>query len=162
MIPLPIVAEQPVGWRRRSAENAEGSNTDGSPSLDPSDPIPTGPALVAQFLDQQKTLSAVDRFSQWHRRSTASADFDVYCTEYTVHSTQHDTPRTEHEAQRTEYVARYRSLLPATPPAPGQQYAFEVDLDRCSGCKACVVACHTLNGLDENETWRDVGLLIGG
>jgi Fe-S-cluster-containing dehydrogenase component/DMSO reductase anchor subunit len=52
--------------------------------------------------------------------------------------------------------------LPATPPAPGQQYAFEVDLDRCSGCKACVVACHALNGLDENETWRDVGLLIGG
>ena len=59
-------------------------------------------------------------------------------------------------------VARYHSLLPATPPGPGQQYAFEVDLDRCSGCKACVVACHTLNGLDENETWRDVGLLVGG
>lgn len=56
----------------------------------------------------------------------------------------------------------YRSLLPATTPGPGQQYAFEVDLDRCSGCKACVVACHTLNGLDENETWRDVGLLVGG
>ncbi len=58
--------------------------------------------------------------------------------------------------------SRYHSLLPATPPGPGQQYAFEVDLDRCSGCKACVVACHTLNGLDETETWRDVGLLIGG
>jgi formate dehydrogenase iron-sulfur subunit len=56
----------------------------------------------------------------------------------------------------------YRSLLPATAPGVGQQYAFEVDLDRCSGCKACVVACHTLNGLDERETWRDVGLLIGG
>jgi Fe-S-cluster-containing dehydrogenase component/DMSO reductase anchor subunit len=56
----------------------------------------------------------------------------------------------------------YRALLPATTPGPGQQYAFEVDLDRCSGCKACVVACHTLNGLDDNETWRDVGLLIGG
>jgi formate dehydrogenase iron-sulfur subunit len=56
----------------------------------------------------------------------------------------------------------YRSLLPATAPGPGQQYAFEVDLDRCSGCKACVVACHTLNGLDQNETWRDVGLMIGG
>lgn len=56
----------------------------------------------------------------------------------------------------------YRNLLPATVPGPGQQYAFEVDLDRCSGCKACVVACHTLNGLDENETWRDVGLLVGG
>ncbi len=40
--------------------------------------------------------------------------------------------------------------------------AFEVDLDRCSGCKACVTACHSLNGLDDGETWRDVGLLVGG
>lgn len=56
----------------------------------------------------------------------------------------------------------YSQLLPASPPGPGQQYAFEVDLDRCSGCKACVTACHSLNGLDEHETWRDVGLLIGG
>lgn len=24
------------------------------------------------------------------------------------------------------------------------------------------MACHTLNGLDDNETWRDVGLLVGG
>lgn len=56
----------------------------------------------------------------------------------------------------------YSKLLPAAPPGEGQQYAFEVDLDRCSGCKACVTACHSLNGLDEQETWRDVGLLIGG
>lgn len=55
----------------------------------------------------------------------------------------------------------YRDLLPATPPAPGQQYAFEVDLDKCTGCKACVSACHSLNGLDDNETWRSVGLLVG-
>lgn len=54
---------------------------------------------------------------------------------------------------------RYRDLLPATPPGPGQQFAFEVDLDKCSGCKACVTACHSLNGLDENETWRSVGSL---
>ena len=67
-----------------------------------------------------------------------------------------------HTSRVLDDVAQYRSLLPATPPGPGQQYAFEVDLDRCSGCKACVVACHTLNGLDETETWRDVGLLIGG
>src|SRR3954465_10588414 len=54
----------------------------------------------------------------------------------------------------------YRDLLPATAPAPGQQYAFEVSLDRCTGCKACVSACHSLNGLDDDETWREVGLLI--
>lgn len=58
--------------------------------------------------------------------------------------------------------ARYRDLLPASPPGPGQQYAFEVDLDACTGCKACVTACHNLNGLDEGETWRAVGLLHGG
>lgn len=55
----------------------------------------------------------------------------------------------------------YVSLMPASPPGPGQQYAFEVDLDACSGCKACVVACHNRNGLDEGETWRQVGLLLG-
>jgi formate dehydrogenase iron-sulfur subunit len=54
----------------------------------------------------------------------------------------------------------YRDLLPATPPRPGEQYAFEVNLDQCSGCKACVSACHSLNGLDEHETWRSVGLLM--
>ena len=59
-------------------------------------------------------------------------------------------------------VRYYSRLLPAAPPQAGQQYAFEVDLDRCSGCKACVTACHSLNGLDERETWRDVGLLVGG
>jgi Fe-S-cluster-containing dehydrogenase component/DMSO reductase anchor subunit len=52
--------------------------------------------------------------------------------------------------------------LPATPPSDGDQYAFEVDLDRCSGCKSCVAACHSLNGLDEGESFRDVGLLVGG
>ena len=57
---------------------------------------------------------------------------------------------------------RYRELMPATAPGPGQQYAFSVDLDRCTGCKACVTACHSLNGLDAAETWRSVGLLHGG
>jgi Fe-S-cluster-containing dehydrogenase component/DMSO reductase anchor subunit len=55
---------------------------------------------------------------------------------------------------------RYRDLLPAAAPAPGQQYAFEVDLDKCSGCKACVTACHSLNGLDDDETWRSTGALV--
>jgi formate dehydrogenase iron-sulfur subunit len=96
--------------------------------------IPTdGLTLLWQLLDQQQQLSAVDQFSQFHFR-------------------REDSGR----------AAVYHSLMPASPPGPGQQYAFEVDLDRCSGCKACVTACHSLNGLDENETWRDVGLLVGG
>src|SRR6266511_3833987 len=55
--------------------------------------------------------------------------------------------------------SRYRAFIAAGAPAPGQQSAFEVDLDQCSGCKACVTACHSLNGLDEDETWRSVGQL---
>ena len=55
----------------------------------------------------------------------------------------------------------FRDLIPLTAPLPGEQYAFEVDLDSCSGCKACVAGCHSLNGLDEEETWRDIGVLIG-
>ena len=60
------------------------------------------------------------------------------------------------------YVSRrYSSLLPAKAPGPGEQYAFEVNLDACTGCKACVAACHSLNGLDEEESFRDVGMLLG-
>jgi Fe-S-cluster-containing dehydrogenase component/DMSO reductase anchor subunit len=55
----------------------------------------------------------------------------------------------------------YAELLPAAPPGPGQQYAFAVDLDACTGCKACVTACHSLNGLDDDESWRRVGTLRG-
>lgn len=92
-----------------------------------------GPALISRLLHEQRQLSAVEVFSRDHD--------------------QGDVPA----------LARYYSkLLPAAPPGPGQQYAFEVDLDRCSGCKACVTACHSLNGLDAGETWRDVGLLLGG
>lgn len=90
-------------------------------------------ALLHRLLDEQQQLTAVDAFAAAHERG--------------IH------PR------RAE---RYRALLPAREPGPGQQYAFEVDLDRCSGCKACVAACHALNGLDEHETWRAVGLLTGG
>jgi Fe-S-cluster-containing dehydrogenase component/DMSO reductase anchor subunit len=56
----------------------------------------------------------------------------------------------------------YRDLIPSGRPGSGQQYAFQVDLDACTGCKACVAACHSLNGLDEGEVWRSVGLLHGG
>ncbi|HCN28785.1 MAG TPA: molybdopterin oxidoreductase [Verrucomicrobiales bacterium] len=56
---------------------------------------------------------------------------------------------------------RFTHLIPLSKPNPGEQYAFQVNLDACTGCKACVAACHSLNGLDEDESWRDIGLLVG-
>ena len=68
-----------------------------------------------------------------------------------------------HEAgDLPDNAEHYRALLPTSAPAEGEQYAFAVDLDTCTGCKACVVACHSLNGLDEDESWRSVGLIQGG
>jgi Fe-S-cluster-containing dehydrogenase component/DMSO reductase anchor subunit len=89
--------------------------------------------LLQQYLAEQQELTAVERFSRLHDQDEVR--------------------------DRAQY---YRSLLPLSPPGPGQQYGFEVDLDRCSGCKACVTACHNLNGLEPGETWRVVGLLHGG
>ncbi|MDQ8203788.1 DmsC/YnfH family molybdoenzyme membrane anchor subunit [Pelagicoccus sp. SDUM812003] len=73
-----------------------------------------------------------------------------------------DTPvgRFAEEAESTG-APEHSDLIPLSAPKPGEQYAFKVNLDLCSGCKGCVTACHSLNGLDENETWRDVGLLLG-
>lgn len=51
--------------------------------------------------------------------------------------------------------------LPTAAPGVGEQYAFEVDLDSCTGCKACVSACNNLNGLDEGEQWRAVTTVHG-
>ncbi len=55
----------------------------------------------------------------------------------------------------------WSDLIPLTQPRPGEQYRFEVDMDACTGCKACVAACHSLNGLDEGESFRSVGTLYG-
>lgn len=57
---------------------------------------------------------------------------------------------------------RFETLIPTGLPGVGQQFAFAVDLDACTGCKACVTACHSLNGLEADETWRRVGLVEGG
>lgn len=89
--------------------------------------------LIESLLQEQHELTAVERFSQ-------------------VHETM-ESPAGE------KY---YRDLIPIRPPGAGEQYSFEVDLDACSGCQACVAACHNLNGLEENELWRKVGQLIGG
>lgn len=62
----------------------------------------------------------------------------------------------------TESGNRYRALIPTSRPQQSEQYAFEVDLDLCSGCGACVAACHQMNGLLPDELWRKTGTLIGG
>ncbi len=92
----------------------------------------TPPNLIDELLAEQRNLTAAERFAQHHADATSPTQ-----------------------------AKHYRDLIPLTAPGPGEQYAFEVDLDKCTGCKACVSACHSLNGLEENETWRDVGMLLG-
>jgi Fe-S-cluster-containing dehydrogenase component/DMSO reductase anchor subunit len=91
------------------------------------------PDLLATLLREQGSMTAVERFARKHDEGTLPAQ-----------------------------ARYYRDLIPLDRPRPGQQYAFEVNLDTCTGCKACVAACHSLNGLDETEIWRTVGLLHGG
>ena len=87
---------------------------------------------IDRYLLEQQTMTAVERFSS------------------------------HHDADALPVQAKYyRDLIPFDRPQAGQQYAFEVDLDSCSGCKACVTACHNLNGLDEGESFRTVGTLFG-
>ena len=71
----------------------------------------------------------------------------------------HAFDQIEHPISKIE---NFQSLISLTHPRPGEQYAFGVALDSYTSCKACVSACHALNGLDDDETWRDVGLLVGG
>ncbi len=89
--------------------------------------------LIDELLAEQQQLTAVERFSRKHDRHALPA--------------------------QSRY---YRDLIPLSKPMRGEQYAFAVDLDICTGCKACVSACHSLNGLDEDEIWRNIGLLHGG
>ena len=101
-------------------------------------------SLVSALLEEQQRMTAAEQFSQRHESTTQPL-----------------------------LSRQYQDLLPLSKPQPGEQYAFEVDLDSCSGCKSCVAACHNLNGLDglddgiegKNagaEQWRSVGLLHGG
>ena len=89
--------------------------------------------LIDALLDEQQRLTAVERFAQKHE--------------------QHALPAQERY---------YRELIPLNRPQLGEQYAFGVNLDTCTGCKACVSACHSLNGLEDEELWRTVGFLHGG
>jgi len=89
--------------------------------------------LIDELLAEQQRMTVVERFARQHDRGDVPAQ-----------------------------ARYYQDLIPSSRPGPGQQYAFAVDLDACTGCKACVSACHSLNGLEENEMWRSVGLLHGG
>ena len=89
--------------------------------------------LIDELLAEQQQLTAVERFARKHEDGALPAQ-----------------------------ARYYRDLIPLSKPQRGEQYAFAVDLDACTGCKACVSACHSLNGLDEDEIWRNVGVLHGG
>jgi formate dehydrogenase iron-sulfur subunit len=91
--------------------------------------------LIEDYLRRQGQTTAVERFAARHDADPSMGGRPVY-----------------------------RDLIPLERPLPGQQYAFQVDLDRCTGCQACVTGCHRMNGLDEAEaeTWRSVGVLRGG
>lgn len=88
--------------------------------------------LLKQYLREQADLSAVEIFSEKH--------------------SQTDKPLQE---------KFYRDLIPSEKLEAGEQYAFEVNLDTCTGCKACVASCHQFNGLNEKESWRKVAVNVG-
>lgn len=94
--------------------------------------LPGARTLIDDLLAEQQRLTPVERFAERHERGEVPAQ-----------------------------ARYYRELIPQSRPAAGQQYAFAVDLDVCTGCKACVSACHALNGLEEDEMWRNVGVVHG-
>ncbi len=53
-------------------------------------------------------------------------------------------------------------LIPERKPAPGEQYRFHFDMEKCIGCKCCVVACNQQNGNPADILWRRVGEVEGG
>ena len=135
-VSLGMDVEQLVGARGsdRGGRGRPGTG-DGVPVLGPDD-TPAADWLARAADGAAGGETAVDRFAQAHDEAVGSG--------------------------APAAGGRYSALMPATPPGEGRQYAFEVDLDACSGCKSCVAACHAMNGLEDDESWRDVGLLHGG
>jgi formate dehydrogenase iron-sulfur subunit len=52
--------------------------------------------------------------------------------------------------------------MPSRAPGPGEQYRFHFDMQRCIGCKSCVVACNEQNGNPAAINWRRVVEIEGG
>lgn len=53
-------------------------------------------------------------------------------------------------------------LIPARPPAAGEQYRFHFDMSKCIGCRCCEVACAEQNANPVERNWRRVGEIEGG
>jgi formate dehydrogenase iron-sulfur subunit len=90
------------------------------------------PNLIENYLKEQQNVNAVDIFSKKHENS-----------EFPKHQ------------------KFYQDLIPKRSAQEGEQFAFQVDLDTCTGCKACVAGCHSMNGLSEDEAWRKTGTIQG-
>jgi formate dehydrogenase iron-sulfur subunit len=127
------------GVTARHGGSTCGSGSCGSgPGARPSASVEHMPTPIDVLLGRQHELTAVERFA-------AHADHGLA------------------GAPGSPAGARWwQDRLPAHTPGPGQQYGFRVDLDLCTGCKACVTACHNLNGLEDDESWRRVGTLHSG
>ncbi|MBL8241175.1 MAG: dimethyl sulfoxide reductase anchor subunit [Bryobacterales bacterium] len=54
------------------------------------------------------------------------------------------------------------ALTPSRLPEAGEQYRFHFDVEKCIGCKCCVVACNEQNGNPAAINWRRVGEIEGG
>lgn len=56
----------------------------------------------------------------------------------------------------------HTTLIPQRELAEGEQYRFHFDMQKCIGCKCCVVACNEQNGNPAAINWRRVGEVEGG
>ena len=79
--------------------------------------------LLDQLLEEQQTVAPAEKFAQMH------------------------------EDEILGNTEQYRELIPLSKPSKNEQYAFQVNIDQCTGCKGCVTACHSLNGLDKEEAF---------
>lgn len=72
-------------------------------------------------------------------------------------------PVTRHEP--TEHKAPFGpppAKIPQRELLPGEQYRFHFNMEKCIGCKCCVVACNEQNGNPADIHWRRVGEIEGG
>ncbi len=74
------------------------------------------------------------------------------CGPRRLHDMPRETLRRRIKALERQYSARYKTAVTVadTPPIPGVEFAYALDLSRCIGCRRCVYAC-----VEENNQSRD-------